>query len=261
MNPFFFGASAQPLYGVYHPPREQTHPVRAVLLCYPAGIEYMRAHRAFRQLTSLLVRSGVHVLRFDYFGTGDSAGSVEDASLARWQEDVELAIEELKANAGVEKIDLVGLRLGGTLAVLAASRRADVSRLLLWDPVISGEAYLEELLTYAELPARNGNPTAWPAGTVGVGGFALTAGMRSEIAAIDLRVVPPPRVPITLIASEERALDLALCDAWRGGEVDVECRCVPSENRWIEGDAFGSALIPQDIIQAVVETVTTEFRT
>jgi hypothetical protein len=96
---------------------------------------------------------------------------------------------------------------------------------------------------------------------VGVGGFPLTADMRAEIGAIDLAAVEPPRVPITLIVSEERSADRAVCSAWERRGADVEYRCVPSENRWVEGDAFGSALIPQDIIQAVVETLATEIRT
>ena len=75
MNPFFFGSSERPLYGVHHPPRERGPRESGVVLCYPMGQEYMRSHRAFRQLANLLTRKGHHVFRFDYFATGDSSGA------------------------------------------------------------------------------------------------------------------------------------------------------------------------------------------
>jgi len=263
MNPFFFGSSAEPLYGVYHPPREQREPPIAALLCYPLGIEYMRAHRAFRQLTTLLTRAGVHVLRFDYFGTGDSAGEGDEVSMARCLDDIEVAFDELTANAGVRRAGIIGLRLGGSLAAMAARRLEHLDRLVLWDPIVEGRAYLDELKRFAQLEAHgNGdwsrNGEAWPAGTVGVGGFPLTAAMRQSLATIDLAALAPPRASITLLTSEERESDQRLCRRWTDAGAAIECRCVPSENRWVEGDAFGSALIPQDIIKAVVETFAQE---
>lgn len=257
MNPFFFGDSTEPLYGVYHPARNEDAELRAILLCYPMGVEYMRAHRAFRQLTHLLVRAGIHVLRFDYHGTGDSAGDGEDATLARWEDDIVLAAHELMDNAGVPRLGMAGLRLGGTLAARAAARIDGIDRLLLWDPVVSGRDYLAELRQYAEQPATNGNGAAWPGVTVGVGGFPLTPVVRDEILAIRLEETGPPRAQrIRILASDEREADRRLSEAWHAAGANCDYRCVPSENRWAEGDAFGSALIPQDIIRSVVEFCT-----
>ena len=67
-----------------------------MVLCYPWGSEYIHAHRALRQLATRLSMAGFHTLRFDYFGTGDSAGEMEDADLGVWEDDIETAIEELK---------------------------------------------------------------------------------------------------------------------------------------------------------------------
>jgi uncharacterized protein len=252
MNPFFFGSSADPLYGVYHPAVQEGDEAMAAVLCYPMGIEYMRAHRAFRQLTTLLVRAGVHVLRFDYHGTGDSAGEGEEVSLDRWAEDVELAVGELKDNAGMDRISLVGLRLGGAVAAQAAARRTDIDRLVLWDPVVLGSAYLDELREYAHPPVSRA-AKEWPRGTIGVGGFPLTGDMRREIAAGDLLHLRPAARSLHLIVSEDRVENRELRDAWNADGLAVDYCCVPSENRWAEGDAFGSALIPQNIIQTVVD--------
>ena len=146
MNPFYFGTSAKPLYGVYYPPRGGTARDVGIVLCYPMGQEYMRAHRAFRQLSNLLARAGFHVFRFDYYGTGDSGGDADVGTLTQWQEDIRAAIEELKDTAGVQKVALVGLRLGASLATVAAAGRSDVASVTLWDPVTDGAGYLDELL-------------------------------------------------------------------------------------------------------------------
>ena len=58
---------------------------------------------------------------------------------------MEAAIEHIKERASVDRVSLLGLRLGATLALLAASRRVDVERLVLWEPVLDGRTYLEEL--------------------------------------------------------------------------------------------------------------------
>ena len=138
MNPFFFGSSQQPLYGVYHPSRARTTRLTAVVLCYPLWQEYMRAHRAFRQLAMLLSKAGFPVLRFDYFGTGDSAGDSDAGDVSRWTHDISTAIDEMKDTAGVTKVSLVGLRVGASLAAAVAAERKDLDRIVLWDPIVAG---------------------------------------------------------------------------------------------------------------------------
>jgi pimeloyl-ACP methyl ester carboxylesterase len=252
VNPFYFGDPERPLYGVYHPPRGDDSG-RAVLLCYPVGAEYMRSHRAFRQLTTFLTRNGMHVLRFDYLGTGDSAGTGVDASLEQWLGDIALAIDELKESAGVDSVAVVGLRFGGTLAQAAAATRTDVSQVVLWDPVTDGSEFLDRAVD-----SRPDDVEAWglPAGTVGLGGFPLTPDFRSQLAGLrlaDLR--PGDGTRIDVIVSAE-VPDLArIGEAWSTGEGNVRYRCVPSEGDWSKGDRFGSALIPHAIIAGVVDAL------
>ncbi len=258
MNPFFFGSSKSPLYGVYHPPRAGSGPGKAILTCYPMGAEYMRAHRAFRQLTTLLVKSGAHVLRFDYFGTGDSAGDGADASIGRWVEDIGTAIDELKEMAQVQRVTLVGLRLGGTLAALAADGRSDVEQVILWDPIVRGERYAQELVDKhrAEQAARRGRPDA---GTAGVHGFPVTAALQAELRQIDLLNWPGAGVSrIDVVTSSAQADAEALVAQLRARAARVAGQVCPSNGKWDESDAFGSALIPQSIIQGVIGCVMDE---
>jgi pimeloyl-ACP methyl ester carboxylesterase len=148
------------------------------VLCYPLAREYLLAHPTFRYLARLLAGSGYHVLRFDYFGTGDSAGEFEQAGLERWIADIHTAIEELRDVGRVGQITLLGLRFGGTLAAMAARGRRDVNQLVLWNPVIDGADYL------AELGAPGGAGTTKRAGECEAKGVVLTPEVRRDIARV-----------------------------------------------------------------------------
>lgn len=254
MNPFFFGNSKQPLYGVYHPPRAHTSRPTAVVLCYPLWQEYMRAHRAFRQLAMLLSKAGFSVLRFDYFGTGDSAGESDAGDVSRWTHDIATAIDELKDTAGVSKVSLVGLRVGASLAAAVAAERKDLDRIVLWDPVVAGKPYVEKMVLEQAGAGARRDATL---GTIGIKGFPLTRRMREGLEGIDLqRLQPPASGRMIMTVSEERPEFVALRDALAGRRTGMTYRHIPSAGNWDEIDRFGSALLPQSIIQGIVACLT-----
>lgn len=258
MNPFYFGDPETPLYGIYHPPRAMDTGL-AVVLCYPIGGEYMRSHRAFRQLTNALTRQGAHVLRFDWYGTGDSGGDGPDASLSQWFEDLETSIDEMKDTAGVESVSLAGLRLGGTLAFHAGVNREDVTSVVLWDPVADGAEFLR-----TSMDSQPDDPEAWgyPPGTGGMGGFPVTPELRSDLARLTLDALPEPGgTDVRVIVSGESPEWETRVAGWVAAGTPAEYRCIPSEGDWSKGDRFGSALIPQAIIAGVVEALVAEVRT
>ena len=251
MNPFYFGTAERALFGVYHPPRVRGGSMEGAVLCYPWGVEYMRAHRAFRQMTTLLTRAGVHVLRFDYGGTGDSTGMGEDQTLEQWREDVATAIEELKDTAGLDRVSLIGLRLGGTLAAQVVEGRTDISRLVLWDPVVSGEHYLSDLLA---LEGEEG----FGAGkdVIGIQGFPLTRILFEQIRQIDLsRADLSPECAVDIVVSHEHPRFDLLRDRLSSTGAHLHHEVVPSQGNWAEGDAFGAALLPEGIIQTIVDRI------
>jgi pimeloyl-ACP methyl ester carboxylesterase len=66
-------------------------------------------------------------LRFDYSGCGESAGTIEDATLSRWRDDALLLIDRLTSGPLI----LVGSSMGGWLMLLIAlARRARVAGLI-----------------------------------------------------------------------------------------------------------------------------------
>jgi len=147
MKHHFFGNPQSQLFGVHHPPRGiAAKPAHAVLICPPIGQEYIRTHWCLRLMANQLCRNGAHVLRMDYSGMGDSAGSLQDVqSLNQWTHDVLTGIQQAKELSGAGTVMLVGLRMGAMLAAQAARRTNDVNSLVLWEPIEDGKSYLEEL--------------------------------------------------------------------------------------------------------------------
>src|SRR2546427_936966 len=145
--PFYFGPSDKPLFGCYHKARTEDSRKCAVVICQPVGHEYINCHRALRQLSARLAEAGFPVLRFDYYGCGDSAGISEEGRVSRWLEDISTAIFDLRQRTGLAQTCIVGLRLGGALSTMIGSQRDDVESLVLWSPVVNGKSYLENLFS------------------------------------------------------------------------------------------------------------------
>ncbi len=143
--PRFFASRDSQLFGVYHAPDGALLKNEGVVLCYPGPQEYAQVHWAFQKLARMLSAAGLHVLRFDYAGTGDSCGESSDATLAAWAEDVSAAVAELRDLAGIRRISVVGMRLGSVLALRAIAQGLKVKSAVLWDPIVVGGDYVRSL--------------------------------------------------------------------------------------------------------------------
>lgn len=144
---FHFGPENS-LFGALHgAPGAADH---AVLICSPLGHEYVRAHFILQRLARQLGAAGIPALRFDYFGCRDSLGESHEATCSRWQRDIIAACHELQQRTRATRITAVGVRLGATLLVHAASQLS-LAKLVLWDPVRHGAEHHAEL---AELHGR-----------------------------------------------------------------------------------------------------------
>lgn len=260
MNPFYFGTGQRQLFGLYTPARTAGASARAIVLCHPWGSEYLYAQRSMRQLASMLTAAGFHVLRFDYFGTGDSASDMTQADLKGWEDDIEMAIEELKDTTEAKRVALVGLRLGATLAAsVAAKRRKDVDALVLWDPIVSGNEYLLELMRYlSSRPLAEVKPAAnAPEVCCGyeIRGFRLTENMVREFRTINLCSLVPALPARTLVVMSEEGqshdvLGAALAGRYAGPLVIEQIVSPPA---WLEDGYSGAAIIPIKILQRIVE--------
>jgi pimeloyl-ACP methyl ester carboxylesterase len=259
MNLFFFGTSERQLFGAYHTPAANV-PVRgSALLCPPWGPEYFVAHRTLRQLAVRLADSGYHVLRFDYFGTGDSAGEREEGDLASWVDDARTALEELQDVGGDPRITVFGMRLGAVVARrLAKLQPAAVRDIVLWDPVADGKAYLAELHTaQAEIDrwSLTPHPAQDNAPTVELLGTPLPPAMADSIRNVTLdefRELVPARVLVFF--SDNKPGNEALCGALREAGTKLHTEVIPGQTPWRE-ETLMQGRIPNLAVERMVEVL------
>ena len=90
-----------------------------VIACH--GMLSSRNGTKIQYLSSLLTEFGIPNLRFDFCGRGESDGMVEELSYSNQVEDLQGAIEFM-VTQGMQRIALFGSSMGGSVALLAASR-------------------------------------------------------------------------------------------------------------------------------------------
>ena len=250
MEAMFFGPASHALYGVYHPPTRARARESGVVLCYPAGQEYIRIHRAYRWLADQLAACGFHVLRFDYSGQGDSHGSFADARVSQWMDDVGTAVNELRVSVGVETVDLVGLRLGALIAAAVAPQHA-VRRLVMWEPRAHGGVLHREL--FGDDPAAR---TLDEVGLVPRHGFAYAPAFLDELASFDpsqhLGGVATQQVAKLLVVNAEPVEGLdAMLSRYRAAGAAIEECLVDSPTNWNSIDDMGGLFLPLPSMQLI----------
>jgi pimeloyl-ACP methyl ester carboxylesterase len=234
LEAFFFGSKGRQLFGVYHEAAGSGH---GVVLANPGPQESMQTHYAFRLLAAQFARAGCPALRFDWGGTGDSAGDSETVSLQQWRDDLQMAVQELKDISNARRFSIVGFRLGATVA--ASTPFAQVlEELVLWEPVISGRDYLEEL--NARERRKFGDllepPSWWRQGRAHeLLGHTMSSAHYAEIEALDLTQQAAPaarricivtnkmtlRQQSLVAALKERGIETALDEV---GDVESQVR-------------------------------------
>jgi pimeloyl-ACP methyl ester carboxylesterase len=228
------------------------------------GAEAQQSHRLYRVLAEQLEQSGFTVLRFDYSGTGDSAGGPESTTISRWIEDIATAAAELARAAPGTRLVIVGLRIGATLAALATARSAVRARqLVLWDPVIDGLAHLRQLASsHRRLMREELDPFEWQDKLVvdqdGVPseaiGMPMTPALVAELRHIDLTRELPNADHVTVISTratpETERFRSALTT--RAGHRWVD---VADSSDWSCDAALNAATVPMDIIREILVSI------
>jgi exosortase A-associated hydrolase 2 len=189
LEPAMIAGRSGALVAVHHAPTRRGS--RAVLYLPPFAEEANRSRKMATLQARALASAGIGALIVDPYGTGDSAGDFHDARWEKWCDDAGRAIAWLQQR-GYESIALLGLRLGAMLALqVAAQRRDDVARVILWQPVLRGDQFMTQFLRLrlaAELSTGGGEGTAAlrrelaERGSVEIAGYALD---RSLVDAID----------------------------------------------------------------------------
>lgn len=256
MNPYFFGKSSQ-LFGVFHKAQRNVDAQKGIVLCYPMSHEYLYVHRAYQQLAKRLSRAGFNVLRFDYYGSGDSLGDCEQATTEQWLLDIAAAIQEMHGIIGAQEVSLVGFHLGATLAALAAAREENIASVVLWEPVLNGVAYLGELeMAHASWLSNNLSAAASTNGVVvqtEVMGTPLTDDICNSIRSLDLMSIGKAFCNnILVVVNEQKAEYDHLLTSLKKYNDKAELQHVPESASWVNESAMYAIHVPVATLQAIV---------
>lgn len=144
-QPFFLSGPSANLFAIYYPVGYQTD--QAILLVPPFGDEMNKSRRMIRLQAQRFCQMGYAVLIIDLFGTGDSSGEFGAATWDIWRDNLQQAWQWLQEEKNITSIHLWGIRLGALLALDTASTfKLPAASFLFWQPVISGERFVTQLL-------------------------------------------------------------------------------------------------------------------
>jgi len=260
MIPFYFDQC----FGWFHPARSK----RGVVICPAFGVEELCTHRFMRQLAEQLAAAGLPTLRFDYHGTGNSAGSdLDEARVEHWLGSIRAAMKWLQENAGVSEIALIGFRLGALLATEIARESGDVLQLALIAPPVSGKTHLREMKALSALIAQStradaASQTSGGESLLEVAGFLVTRETSESLRQIDLLALQKkPAEHVLVLGRADAVNDERLTHHFRELGSQVERKVLPgyAEMEWnstvasLPGNAFDELVdwMARDLLSSV----------
>jgi pimeloyl-ACP methyl ester carboxylesterase len=181
-----------------------------VLLCGALNHEILPFYQSWHALAAMLADAGLPVLRFDYQGTGDSLGDDhERGRVEAWIGSIKAAARFMRGELGIQTLDLVGIRLGATLATLSAAE-IGVERLVAIAPVVAGRSYIREAQTRSKM--RSGmwrlSDASTSHGDIANDGFSVTRETAANLARLDLTgITVRPAREVLLVAEKSASLD------------------------------------------------------
>jgi len=147
---FFWGHSRRRLFGIFHHATKgfkNSYKSPVIVCCAPIFEEKLHSHRVLVNFARYAAIQGFHVLRFDYFGDGDSDGLFEEASLSSRIEDICSAVRVAKEKFQTSKVFLLGLRIGASLAIYCGEAISkEFCGIVAWAPIFDLKGYIMGLL-------------------------------------------------------------------------------------------------------------------
>jgi alpha-beta hydrolase superfamily lysophospholipase len=194
----FLALEPAPVLAFLHKPDDGHSRGTAALICPPFGWDEICSYRGRRAWAQALARAGYPSARFDFPGTGDSAGNPRDPDrVAAWTAAVSGAAGWLRERSGCDRVAAIGIGLGGLIAFCATADGAAIDDLILWAVPAKGRLLVREMRAYASVVAAR-NPadaerSSLPPGALELIGYLLSAQTRSELEAIELDQLVLPR--------------------------------------------------------------------
>lgn len=233
-----------------------------VLLIPPLADEMNKSRALITQLASAVANEGHTLIVADLYGTGDSEGNFEDASIDIWSRNLD-ALADWISERGLQLRSIVAIRFGCLLAAywIGASNRR-VHSTVFWQPTTTGANIVNQWLrmrvaasvfdgtrkvTRAELVER------LDAGeTLEIGGYLLTQSISKQLNALELsgRVVPAMgQVHVFEVGSgTECSLAMRQLAHERG---DCSVQMVPGDPFWMATELVQNPTLVRNTVHAL----------
>ena len=140
---FFLGEPGDRVFGVVHAPTAD--PVGAVLVCPSLFTDTIFNYRREVEVSRILAAEGLIVGRFHFRGTGHSEGDPLATTFPTMVSDALRMAEHLDDLDGGARLGVLGSRWGSLVAAGLGARFQDAP-IALWEPIVTGEAFLREAL-------------------------------------------------------------------------------------------------------------------
>jgi alpha-beta hydrolase superfamily lysophospholipase len=240
-----------PIFGWYHSTPSAGEADCVAVLCGPIGHEYTRTHRTMRHLADRLAERGIPAVRFDYHGIGDSPGGELDPDrVAYWQSSIRAAIRQARALSGRQRVCLIGVRLGATMAALVASD-TPVDLLVLWNPVTKGRAYVRELQAIAMSAARTSTDCD---GGLESAGFVMSSQTLDALRGADLmNTTCDVNDRALILGRDDLAADKSLCEHLVAAGVACDYERVPGWLGMVADHQF--TVVPDEALETIANWV------
>jgi exosortase A-associated hydrolase 2 len=249
-EPFFLKAGSGTRFCLYHAPNPQRQYRGSILYVHPFAEEMNKSRRMAALQARSFAHAGIGVLQIDLFGCGDSSGEFGDARWQIWKDDLGTATQWLEDRAR-QPVSLWGLRLGALLALdFAAEATSTLNKLLLWQPVISGESFLTQFLRMrlaSEMLADRNDKTKGTeklrdmlatGETVEVAGYEVAPSMAASIdrlSAVNFAVTDIPVHWFEVVPEAGRSMPPAavrVASAWQQRGINLHVHLVPGPSFW-----------------------------
>lgn len=243
-----------PLFSVYFRPDSNKYRGHDVLILPAFGDEMNKVRRMLALQGRRLARCGTGTLMVDLYGTGDSGGDFSDAAWETWQSDVGTALEWLTSQ-GCRRLGILAVRMGALLAPAAIESANAITRLVLWQPALRGDAMLTQFLRLRTAGALTGRSTGKAESTaalkarlsrgenVEVTGYELGAPLVDGMDRAALADIPIDLVPHTYwfeaLQGNAQAVPPAssrVIEAWRRQGAHVTAETILSAPYWTGPD-------------------------
>lgn len=246
LEPFFLRAARGERFCLFYPASGTLR--GAIVYVHPFAEEMNKSRRVVAAQSRLLASHGYSILQIDLFGCGDSSGEFRDARWETWISDVAVAVQWIKRHVP-GPLHIWGLRLGALLALdYAASSDDNFDGFVLWQPVLSGEAFISQFLRLrvasgmmsgdANVSTQRLRAQLQSGATVEVAGYELAPELAHAIDRVKLLDRQPRLAPVywfDIMAGPAPVLPPVarrVVEAWVSHGMTVEALAVSGEPFW-----------------------------